>query len=190
MKKIIWIVTIAIFACMENSCINMRSTSRTQVAANESSPTSWNEELARRLPLLGHRNWIVVTDMAYPLQSSTGITTLYAHDSYEQVLAQVKGMIDAAPHVYAHIYQDKESDYVEAPGMDKWREAVTHLLGSERTTLPHEQLIARLDTAGRLYSVVIIKTPLTIPYTTTFFELDCKYWDAARQAQLDKKMGR
>ena len=47
-----------------------------------------------------------------------------------------------------------------------------------------------LDEAGTLYQVVIIKTPLAMPYTTTFFQLDCKYWNAAKQAKLDKAMGK
>ena len=51
-------------------------------------------------------------------------------------------------------------------------------------------LIARLDAAGRLYSVVIIKTPLTMAYTTTFFELDCAYWNGDQQKKLDEAMGR
>ena len=51
-----------------------------------------------------------------------------------------------------------------------------------------EQLIARLDEAGRLYNVIIIKTPLTMPYTTTFFQLDCAYWNGDQQQKLDQKM--
>jgi len=33
----------------------------------------WKNILARRLPELGHRNWIGVVDSAYPLQTSPGI---------------------------------------------------------------------------------------------------------------------
>jgi len=35
-----------------------------------------------------------------------------------------------------------------------------------------------------LCRVVIIKTPLTLPYTSTFFNLDCGYWDADREAKI------
>ncbi|MBQ6658799.1 MAG: hypothetical protein IJM70_05680, partial [Prevotella sp.] len=52
--------------------------------------------------------------------------------------------------------------------------------------LPHEDLIRKLDEVSSLFEVVIIKTPLTIPYTTAFFELDCQYWDAEREATLRK----
>lgn len=146
---------------------------------------NWKQELKDRLPLLGHRNWIVITDMAYPLQTQPGITTLYAPEEYEKVLAEVNGMIDAAPHVFAHIYQDSErmamSEYL-CPGWDRHVEAVRRVLaGCEVKYLPHEELIERLDAVSKLFQVVIIKTDLTKPYTSTFFELDCKYWDAERE---------
>ncbi len=35
-----------------------------------------------------------------------------------------------------------------------------------------------------LCRVVIIKTPLTLPYTSTFFNLDCGYWDTDREAKI------
>ena len=60
------------------------------------------------LPLMGHRNWIVVTDMAYPLQTNPGITTLFASDDYAKVVGTVSDMIIRAPHVFAHVYQDQE----------------------------------------------------------------------------------
>ncbi len=48
----------------------------------------------------------------------------------------------------------------------------------------HEQIIARLDQAAQVFRVLIIKTDLTIPYTTVFFELDCGYWSAEAEQRL------
>ena len=42
----------------------------------------------------------------------------------------------------------------------------------------HEQIIAKLDQVSQVFRVLIIKTDLTIPYTTVFFELGCAYWPA------------
>jgi hypothetical protein len=50
--------------------------------------------------------------------------------------------------------------------------------------VPHEELIRRLDEVSSLCRVVIIKTPLTLPYTSTFFELDCGYWDSVREEAI------
>ncbi|MDO4950215.1 MAG: RbsD/FucU domain-containing protein [Bacteroidales bacterium] len=158
---------------------------------NLSQATDWKAELTAKLPYLGHRNWIVITDMAYPLQSGSGITTLYADEPYEQVLKQVKQMIDAAPHVFAHTYCDKELGLIpeaDMPGVTAFREKAAQIYGNEVVPIPHEQLIARLDEAGKLFNVVIVKTPLTMAYTSTFFELDCNYWSADRQQRLDDAM--
>jgi len=102
-------------------------------------------------------------------------------------------MIDKAPHVFAHIYRDKELSFIsekDMPGVDSLRAGMDRICGNEASSVVHEDLIARLDAAGRLYSVVIIKTPLTMAYTTTFFELDCAYWNGDQQKKLDEAMGR
>jgi len=54
--------------------------------------------------------------------------------------------------------------------------------------LPHEHIIARLDQAAQLFRVLIIKTKLTIPYSTIFFELDCGYWNAEAEQRLRQAM--
>ena len=64
---------------------------------------NWKEQLKEQLPYLGHRNWIVITDMAYPLQNSEGIQTLFAPESFETVVAELKAAVDKAPHVFAHV---------------------------------------------------------------------------------------
>jgi len=40
------------------------------------SPSDWKAKVAETIPLLGHRNWILVVDSAYPLQSSPGVETI------------------------------------------------------------------------------------------------------------------
>lgn len=154
-------------------------------------PKDWETTLTEKLPYLGHRNWVVITDMAYPLQSGDGITTLFANESYEVVLEKVKKSIDDAPHVFAHVYNDKELGFIpdsDVPGISMLRGKMQEICGKEVMSLPHEELISRLDAAGKLFHVVIIKTPLTMPYTSTFFELDCNYWDAERQQRLDESL--
>ena len=154
-------------------------------------PETWNLQLDQMMPTLGHRNWIVITDMAYPWQSGSGITTLFADEPYPAVLEEVKQMIDKAPHVFAHVYRDKELSYLtddDVKGISSLRSEMDRICGDEVQSVPHEQLIARLDEAGRLYNVIIIKTPLTMPYTTTFFQLDCAYWNGDQQQKLDQKM--
>lgn len=150
----------------------------------------WKAILGEKLPLLGHRNWIVVTDMAYPLQSNPGVTTLYADEPFETVVGQVSEMIAAAPHVFAHTRLDEEQHAMTeslCKGWDNYRSQLAQAIDmNDVAYLPHEELIHRLDEVCRLFNAVIIKTPLTIPYSSVFFELDCAYWDAGREEQLRK----
>ena len=151
----------------------------------------WQAKLEEMLPLLGHRNWIVIADMAYPLQSGEGIVTLYADKPYLEVLKTVVGKINEAPHVFAHVYNDKELEFITedmVKGIDSLRSSIKGICGPEASSVMHEELISRLDEAGKLFTVVIINNPLTVPYTTTFLELDCDYWDAARQGELDSRI--
>jgi hypothetical protein len=71
-----------------------------------------------------------------------------------------------------------------APGINDLRKKVDPLLGENTSFIPHEKIIARLDTAARLFRVLLFKTTLTLPYTSVFLELDCGYWSAASERAL------
>lgn len=150
----------------------------------------WKQTLHEMMPLLGHRNWIVVTDMAYPLQTNPGVVTLDAtSDEFSTVLRTVMSELAASPHVIPHVYRDSEQlrlDENLCQGITAYRAEVDAALGAgaDMKEVDHEKLILRLDEVSRLYRVVIIKSGLTIPYTSLFFELDCRYWDAAREAAI------
>ena len=151
---------------------------------------SWKEELHNEISLLGHRNWIVVTDMAYPLQSQEGIKTICTGDDYLEVLSFVTAEIDRAPHIKANVYQDRELLFMkdtDASGITELRQEVASLFGGYLQYVSHEELIARLDSISSVFNVIILKSNLTIPYTSTFFALDCYYWDDVRQQELEKR---
>jgi hypothetical protein len=167
----------------ESRCCDSKSTSESTV--------SWKNELKAEIPLLGHRNWIVVTDMAYPLQTQAGIKTVYTDAEYVDILNFVYGEIEKSPHIKAAIYQDKELLYLDeqsAKGIDALREQMKSLLGDHRTFIPHDKLIDRLDEVSRKFNVIILKSKLTVPYTSTFFELDCNYWNNEGETALRSKM--
>jgi D-ribose pyranose/furanose isomerase RbsD len=149
-------------------------------------------QLKALLPLFGHRNWIVIADSAYPAQSRPGIETIVSGASQIEVARGVLGAIAASKHVRANIYLDQELQFVEerdAPGVSRYRTQLAELLKPARTTtLPHEQIIAKLDQTAQVFRVLIIKTGLTIPYTSIFFELDCGYWSAEAEQRLRRAM--
>jgi hypothetical protein len=157
-----------------------------------SATPDWESQLADLLPLFGHRNWIVVSDSAYPAQSKPGIETLVANAGQIEVVRKVQAAIAACKHVRANIYFDKELGFVsesDAPGiLDYQRQLETLLGGSSARQLPHEEIIAKLDQSSQVFRILIIKTDMTIPYTSVFFELDCGYWPAAAEQRLRQSM--
>jgi hypothetical protein len=55
--------------------------------------TGWQQKVNDELPLMGHRNWIVIVDSAYPLQSSPGAETMETSSDQLAVLDYVLGAI-------------------------------------------------------------------------------------------------
>ena len=164
------------------------------LCAGASSGQEWKGKLADDIAKFGHRNWIVVADSAYPLQTSPGIETMVVDADQLAVVRQVIEDLSKAKHVRAIIYTDSELSFVpeqDAKGVGTYREALTKLLASQgdRQTLPHEQILQKLDEAGKSFKVLILKTPLTIPYTSVFFQLDCGYWSSEAEARLRAAMG-
>ncbi len=155
-----------------------------------SAADNWKETLQKELPLLGHRNWIVVADSAYPLQTAPGIETIYVGADQLEVVKGVLAELAKTKHVKPAIYTDAEMKFVaekNAPGIGDYCQRLAKILANQPVQLlPHEQIIRKLDEAGKLYKVLIIKTPLTKPYTSVFFQLDCGYWNAAAEAELRK----
>ena len=161
-------------------------------AINLHADSTWKEKLQKELPLLGHRNWIVVADAAYPLQTAPGIETICADADQVAVVKEVLAALAKTRHVKPAIYTDSEMKFVaekNAPGIGAYREALARILADQpMQTLPHEQIIGKLDEAGKTFKVLLIKTPLTLPYTSVFFQLECGYWDATSEKELRDAM--
>lgn len=181
------VLNIVICCLMLTACTK---TSQKMPENKQQKPASWQSILTEKLPLFGHRNWIVVADMAYPMQTKAGIITLYADEPYEKVLAFVMDALKKTPHVQPVVYQDEELAYVQeglCPGINAFRRETAKVLSDVKITpLKHEALIAKLDSISSVFQVIIIKTNLTKPYTSTFVELDCKYWNGDKQKMLEK----
>jgi hypothetical protein len=167
-----------------------------QPTAQTASPASpaWQKALAERVPLYGHRNWIVIADSAYPAQSGAGIETMVSDADHLEVVQAALKAVGQSKHVRPIVYTDAELPYVsekDAPGITAYRQRLARALGNRQlSVLPHEQIISRLDEAGKLFRVLIIKTDLAIPYTSVFLQLDCGYWSADAERRLREAMSR
>jgi L-fucose mutarotase/ribose pyranase (RbsD/FucU family) len=152
----------------------------------------WQARLAQILPLMGHRNWIMIVDSAYPLQSSTGVETIETNTDQIEVIRKVLGAIDSSIHVRPVVYMDAELPFLkekDAPGVEAYREKIKPVLAGQKiTSLQHAQIIAKVDEIGKTFHIVVLKTTMTVPYTSVFLQLNCKYWSDGAEAQLRKAM--
>lgn len=152
----------------------------------------WRTRLNEELPLLGHRNWIAVVDSAYPLQTSLGIETIETDSDQLEVVKTVFEQIGGTKHVRPVVFTDSELKAVpesDAAGVTAYREALGSLLGrTGAQSLPHEEIISRLDEAGKTFHILVLKTKMTIPYTSVFVRLDCGYWTDEAEKRLRQAM--
>ena len=162
------------------------------MVSTSSSALDWKAKLGAALPLFGHRNWIVVADAAYPAQAKPGIETIASGDDQLSVVQYVFDAISVCKHIRPNVYADKELAYgaeSDAPGvLDYWRKLEMALGGAEVQYVPHEQIIHKLDQSAQVFRILLIKTTMTIPYTSVFFELDCGYWSADAEQRLRRAM--
>jgi hypothetical protein len=153
---------------------------------------NWQKVLADRIPAYGHRNWIVIADSAYPAQAKDGIETIVADADQLEVLQVVLTALGKAKHVTPIIHTDKELQYLDdaqAPGVEAYRERLAAMFRDKTIeSLPHEKIIDQLDQVSRTFRVLVIKTNMTVPYTTVFLQLDCAYWGPDAEKGLRAKM--
>ena len=67
----------------------------------------------------------------------------------------------------------QEKDY---PGVTHLRQEITNTFGkSNLSSIPHSEVLSKIDDAGKTFRVLFIKTNTTIPYTSVYMRLDCGY---------------
>jgi len=154
--------------------------------------SDWHAKLAQQLPLLGHRNWILIVDSAYPLQVSPGVEVIETGADQLAVVTTVLTALDHSIHVTPNIYLDAELPYVPQqnfPRLNAYRDDLKKTLqGRPVQSLPHEQLIAKVSEAGKDFRVLVLKTNMAMPYTSVFLQLDCRYWGPNDEQKLRQAM--
>jgi RbsD / FucU transport protein family len=143
-----------------------------------SSP-DWQAIVQNRLPLYGHRNWIVVTDSAFPVYAAPGIETIVVNEDLPSVVKYVAKAISSTRHVRATVFLDQELQFVDEsdyPGVTELRGQIVALFPKDqRSSIPHADAMARIEEAAKTFRILFIKTSATIPYTSVFMRLDCGY---------------
>ncbi len=158
---------------------------------NKEEPKSvknWKEQLKQKLPMLGHRNWILIVDKAFPEQNAPGMEYIYADENLLPVLKQVLSQVNQSGHVKPIIYQDKELGFItedQAKGVKQFVLESKKIFGAQTVqTMLHDAVFKKLDTESKLFKVLVIKTNEVIPYTSVFLQLDCAYWNGDKEKKL------
>ena len=163
-----------------------------EAADSQTAAPSWEDVFFDELPALGHRNWLVVADAAFPLQISPGMEVVVANEDHFVVLERVLKAISESGHVRPKIYLDQELAFVPealAPGMNAVRKKLETMLAKyEVKPVLHEELIAKMDQIGKTFKILMIKTNMALPYTTVFMDLDCGYWSPENEAKMRELM--
>ena len=154
---------------------------------------SWQSHLTEELPLMGHRNWLLIVDSAYPEQVGPGIETIATTADQLDIVRSVVTALQKSIHLRPVIFMDAELPFVtdqKAPGVSNYRAQITSLLHDYPVhSRLHQSLIDEVGKDAARYHVLILKTQLTIPYTSVFIHLDCKYWSEESERALRQAMG-
>ena len=155
---------------------------------------SWQEDFKKELQLMGHRNWILIVDAAYPLQSKPAIKTIYTGEDQLKVIKEVLDAIDDAPHVFPEVFLDREIDYVpesEVKGIENYKTKLWEMLYCRIVIKDlHEDLIKKVDESAKTFNVLVLKTRMTMPYTSVFLRLNCGYWSPEQEENMRKRIDR
>lgn len=152
----------------------------------------WEQAFNAKLPMLGHRNWILIVDKAFPEQNAAGMEYIYANEDLNTVLKKVLDQINLSGHVKPIVYRDKELGVIseqQAKGVTQFKTGIANtLVNLPVQTMLHDSVFKKLDTESKLFKVLVIKTNEVIPYTSVFLQLDCAYWTKSKEDTLRNKM--
>lgn len=185
-KKIIvlFVSLVVLISCNQQAAQPVKQT--------EEISKDWKSQFDQTLPLLGHRNWIIVVDKAFPQQNAAGMEIINTNENLLTVLKYVLQQVNASTHVKPIIYRDKELSFItedQAKGVKQFVNESQQLFnGQEVQTILHDSVFTKLDEASKLFKVLVLKTNETIPYTSVFLQLDCSYWNGEKEKQLREKM--
>lgn len=153
--------------------------------------SNWKEEFSLELPKLGHRNWILIVDKAFPELASYNIKIINTNSPLLNVLNEVKTVLDSQSHITPILYKDLELEMLDeglVKGSTKFKENLYKIYPKEAyKSILHEEIFSKMDSSSKIFKILVLKSETTIPYSSVFMELDCKYWNPELESLLRKK---
>ena len=159
----------------------------------EQKPPSWKESLQSAVADLGAKNWIVVTEKAFPIPEAEGVQVVHADAELPEALLEVFDSIESEGHIWPRIYNLREFKHLEedyAPGVGKLRTQKEQVFAGRKM----QEITARTANliflaAVKKYRVLIVKTESAYPYSSVYMELDSGYWNGVSEDALRAAMG-
>lgn len=155
---------------------------------NQPEPKPYLGVLRNELGYLGARNWVVIAEAAFPIQSRRGVRVVQLDADIPDVLEAVEDVIEEKHHVKPRVYVTAELEsvpYEYAPGVRAHKKKLQESLhGREPVRLDNDMLLRLLNDTSKTYRVLVIKTRTALPYSSVFIELGSGYWDAESEAAL------
>ena len=146
----------------------------------------------QELSALGYRNWVVIGEASFPVHSRRGVRTLVIDDEIPNVVHGVLDSLERSQSVTPRIHLARELRHIPndlSPGMDKFREDLEEALhGYPAREMQHRSLSYMLEDTSKSFTVLVLKTRTTLPYTSVYIELDSGYWDAEAEKEIRGKM--
>lgn len=141
---------------------------------------AWKQQLASALQVYGHRNWVIITDAAYPQHAHNGVTTVTVEADLLNVVDHVLSSIKGSQHLSSNVYIDEELEFVDecdVPDIEEFSRRLMSLFGAQGfKRYPHEEIIDLVVNAAEHFSILVLKTQTLKAYSSVFIELGCGYW--------------
>lgn len=152
----------------------------------------WKNTIRHELAYLGARNWVVVAEAAFPIQSRRGLRVIQIDADIPDLVDGIEQVIEEKHHVKPRIYVTSEIGnvaYDYAPGVKNYRKQLEVALhGRETLSLDNTMLMRMLNDTTKTYRVLVIKSRTALPYSSVFMELGSGYWDSESESALRKSM--
>lgn len=113
--------------------------------------------------------------------------TILCRSGHIEVLRYVVDSLSQQTHLKAIVHLDSELAFLrdeDAPGVSAFGLELKQLIGDSYREQPHEDILLKLEQASRTFRVLVLKTDMAIPYTSVFFELQCRYWSNEAEHRL------
>lgn len=152
----------------------------------------WALPLERQLSALGYQNWIILAEASYPVVSKRGFRTVVVDAEVPEVLEYLVGYFERSENLKPSYSTARELPYVSnhsAPGIAAFRGKLKSAFkGTEVREADHRSLGLMADRQSQDFSVLVIKTKTSLPYSNVFIELDSAYWDSEFEDELRSEM--